>query len=92
MEEEKKEGSLKKFKEDSSDISWMKKGGLICANFGSSAKNKIVGFDLDGTIIVTKSGAIFPRNAADWKFFHDCVPEVLRKYEKDGYRIVIFTN
>ena len=30
--------------------------------------------------------------AKDWEFWHDKVPEKLRQLDKDGYRVVLFTN
>ncbi len=44
----------------------------------------------DGTLVYTKSGGPFAKNADDWKFFSKKVPEVLKKFHNDGYRIVIF--
>lgn len=58
----------------------------------SDAHSKVASFDLDGTIITTKSGARFPKNKDDWKFWNDSVPTILREYYDNGYRIVIFTN
>ncbi|XP_069114593.1 bifunctional polynucleotide phosphatase/kinase-like [Argopecten irradians] len=34
---------------------------------GVRASSKIAGFDIDGTIITTKSGRVFPKDNADWK-------------------------
>jgi bifunctional polynucleotide phosphatase/kinase len=52
----------------------------------------VVAFDLDSTLIVTKSGNTFARSAADWTWFHDDVPLKLKQLHSDGYRLVIFTN
>ena len=30
--------------------------------------------------------------AADWKWLYPCVPDKLRQLNKDGYRVVFFTN
>lgn len=54
--------------------------------------NKIAIFDLDGTLIKTKSGHVFPINADDWKFITDDVPTRLQKLHKNGYKIYIITN
>lgn len=66
--------------------------------------DKIAGFDLDDTIITTKSGNKFPKNTDDWKFNYinkkgnkehvsESIIEVkLQKFFNDDYRIIIFTN
>lgn len=54
--------------------------------------NKIAGFDLDGTIIKTKSGKVFPVDKNDWILWNKYVKEVLYQYYNDEYKIVIFTN
>lgn len=53
---------------------------------------QIAGFDLDGTLIITKSGARFPKDAEDWRFAFPEVPKKLRAFHTDKYKIVIFTN
>ena len=53
----------------------------------------IAGFDIDWTIIRTKSGKIFPiDNVTDWQLW---CPEIYNKLHdliKQNYRIVFFTN
>ncbi len=53
---------------------------------------QVAAFDLDGTLIRTKSGKKFPLSTADWTWWHPCVPEKLRALHRDGFRLVIFTN
>lgn len=53
---------------------------------------KVASFDLDNTIITTKSGKKFPIDKNDWKFFNQYVKEVLYDYYNQCYKIVIFTN
>ncbi|RLN55309.1 hypothetical protein BBJ28_00021499 [Nothophytophthora sp. Chile5] len=54
---------------------------------------KIAGFDLDGTLIVTKSGKRFAQNKEDWKWFHPTlVRDKLAQLAGDGYMLVIFSN
>jgi bifunctional polynucleotide phosphatase/kinase len=61
---------------------------------------RVIGFDMDSTLIDTKSGATFPKNAGDWVFWprddpslQDIVPTTLRRIvEEEGARIVIFSN
>lgn len=47
-------------------------------------------FDLDGTIIKTKSGKIFPENENDWEFCKNVI-EKLKMISKT-HQVVIFTN
>lgn len=65
---------------------------LIYRNYDAEPGKKIAAFDLDGTLTNTKSGAQFPRNADDWKFYNKKVPQIIKKYHEDGYTIVIFSN
>jgi len=47
---------------------------------------------LDGTIIVTQSGKVFPIDTNDWKIGSPEVTKTIRTLSNDGYKIVIFTN
>lgn len=49
-------------------------------------------FDMDGTLIKTKSGKDFAIDADDWEWFSPNVPDKLADYSKRGYNIVIMTN
>lgn len=53
---------------------------------------KIAAFDLDDTIIKTKSGKVFAVNKDDWQLWNNEVKPILYKYYNDCYKIVIFTN
>jgi len=53
---------------------------------------RIVGFDFDGTLVNTKSGKSFPVNENDWELWCSSVPAKLKKYQQDGYILVIFSN
>lgn len=55
-------------------------------------KSKIAGFDLDGTIILTKSGKKFAKDANDWKFFSNSVGKEMKYYYDNDYSLVIVTN
>lgn len=66
---------------------------IICnKNVNINSKLKIAGFDLDSTLITTKSGNVFPKNNEDWKFKFNNVIEVLEKYASKKYSIFIITN
>ncbi|KAI5949985.1 pnk1 [Candida theae] len=58
-------------------------------------KVKVAAFDLDGTLITTKSGLKFGKGPTDWKWWGNSstkVPEAIAKLYETGYLIVIFTN
>ncbi len=59
---------------------------------GTQDRAQIAGFDLDGTIICTKSGLVFAKDEADWQFLFAEVPGKLRQMHENGYKLVIFTN
>lgn len=70
-------------------------------NVGLSYKNglcenktnvKIASFDLDGTLIKTKSGNKFPLSNEDWMPLYNNIGNILQEYVMNGYLIVIFTN
>ena len=48
-------------------------------------------FDLDDTIIKTKSGKKFPRDKEDWVFTYDNTKEILQKLDQT-YNIIFITN
>jgi bifunctional polynucleotide phosphatase/kinase len=53
---------------------------------------KIAAFDLDDTIIRTKSGKVFSENAYDWQLFSDTVGKKLVELICHDYSIVIISN
>lgn len=56
------------------------------------AKAEIAAFDLDGTIIKTKSEARFPKAYDDWVLNFDNIAQTIRKLHEDNYKVVIFSN
>lgn len=94
----------KKAKEDMSklecDLEWKMEGQLkpgvpeLIYLDGKDAthSSKVAGFDIDWTIIKTKSGRKFPTGKSDWLFWHDRVPEKLKELHESGTKIVFFTN
>ena len=54
-------------------------------------KKKILGLDLDGTLIKTKSGRKFPKDAYDWQWFSENIPQFLLNHCGE-YQCIIFTN
>lgn len=59
---------------------------------GSIPREKIAGFDVDWTIIGTKSGKVFPVGPDDWRILYSEVLKKLRQLFEDDYKIVFFSN
>uniref|UniRef100_A0A1B0D571 PNK FHA domain-containing protein n=2 Tax=Phlebotomus papatasi TaxID=29031 RepID=A0A1B0D571_PHLPP len=59
---------------------------------GVMSSPKIASYDIDGTIIKTKSGNVFPKNIDDWMLAYPEVPGKLKKYHGEGFKVVFFTN
>uniref|UniRef100_A0A0K8SS43 PNK FHA domain-containing protein n=1 Tax=Lygus hesperus TaxID=30085 RepID=A0A0K8SS43_LYGHE len=53
---------------------------------------QVAAFDLDGTIIKTKSGKVHPKGPTDWMLWNDKVPLALKKLHNNGYLIVVISN
>lgn len=66
---------------------------IINSNNNSSSK-KILAFDMDGTLITTKSGKIFPKDSNDWEFLFslEIIINKIEEYKNNNYNIVIFSN
>ncbi|VDN16864.1 unnamed protein product [Dibothriocephalus latus] len=54
--------------------------------------SKVLALDMDGTIIVPASGRVFPKDANDWKLMLTNIPEVLKRYDNEGFKVVILSN
>lgn len=59
--------------------------------YADQSKLKIASFDLDGTIITTKSKSLFPTHENDWKFCKNML-KILTNIVHSGYKLVIFSN
>ncbi|ODV83538.1 hypothetical protein CANARDRAFT_190028, partial [[Candida] arabinofermentans NRRL YB-2248] len=53
---------------------------------------KIAAFDLDDTLITTKSGLKFSRSPNDWKLKYNSIHDKFKDLIKDNFIIIIFTN
>lgn len=53
---------------------------------------KIAAFDLDGTLIKTKSGLRFAKNSEDWVLNFSEISQKISDLFKKNYKIVVFTN
>lgn len=75
------------------DWTWEKHGGL---GYGWTSEDKdsdkIAMFDMDGTLINTKSKKTNPIDKNDWVFWNSCIPKKLQEVKAKGYRVVIVTN
>lgn len=59
----------------------------------ASGKRKIAGFDMDGTLIATKSGKRFAKDASDWAWLHPTrVRSKLQALVSAGFDLVVFSN
>jgi DNA 3'-phosphatase len=47
---------------------------------------------MDGTIILTKSGKVYPTDDNDWRIGFDTCFKKLKQLYVDNYKLVIFTN
>ena len=52
---------------------------------------KLALFDVDGTLVLSKTGRRWAANADDWVFAGE-VPAVLKRYHEDGYVIAFVSN
>ena len=75
-------------------FTWKRIGSILIGNTSGQVKgsNKVAGFDIDGTIITTKSGRKFPVDINDWKVQFSVIPGRLQKLVREDYKIVFFTN
>ncbi|GAB6025743.1 hypothetical protein CHUAL_011726 [Chamberlinius hualienensis] len=72
---------------------WEEFGKLVVYTCrGAIPREKIAGFDIDWTIIATKSGKVFPVGNDDWRILYSEVVKKLRQLFEDDYKIVFFSN
>jgi len=64
----------------------------FCLPANYSPGEKVAAFDLDGTLICTRSKRRFPKDKSDWKFAYPTVVEKLTSLHRDGYSLIVFTN
>ena len=53
---------------------------------------QIAAFDMDGTLILTKSGKVHPVDENDWRIGFDTCFKKLKQLHADNFKIVVFTN
>ncbi|CAL8349825.1 unnamed protein product [Lota lota] len=72
---------------------WQQIGNLLLYTAaGVRSSEKIAGFDIDGCIITTKSGKVFPTAPDDWKILFSEIQPRLASLLKKGHKVVFFTN
>ncbi|CAG9561967.1 unnamed protein product [Danaus chrysippus] len=59
---------------------------------GVKSSSRIAAFDMDGTLIKTKSGKVHPVDVNDWQIAMPQVPQKLSDKLGEGYKIVILSN
>lgn len=59
---------------------------------GVKSSDKIASFDMDGTLIKTKSGKVHPVDINDWQIAFPSVPQKLKEFLEKDYKIVLFSN
>lgn len=59
---------------------------------GVLPSEKIAAYDIDGTIIKTKSGRVFAKDMDDWQLAYPEVPGKLKDLHRNGFKIVFLTN
>ena len=62
------------------------------SNYNFNQKHKIIAFDLDDTIIKTKSKKKFPIDKNDWIFKYNSNKKLIDEFNKGDTNIIIFTN
>jgi bifunctional polynucleotide phosphatase/kinase len=77
---------------DSKSVLWLNAERIANRNAAPRDSVKVASFDLDDTLIMPKSGAVFAKSSLDWKWLIDGVPEKLAQAHRDGFVIVVFTN
>eukprot|EP00408_Alexandrium_pacificum_P060061 CAMPEP_0171178990 /NCGR_PEP_ID=MMETSP0790-20130122/13029_1 /TAXON_ID=2925 /ORGANISM="Alexandrium catenella, Strain OF101" /LENGTH=431 /DNA_ID=CAMNT_0011643915 /DNA_START=89 /DNA_END=1384 /DNA_ORIENTATION=- len=65
---------------------------VLMRDYGAPNSEVVYGFDMDDTLIATKSGKTFAVNSDDWRWWHEVVPGKLREFAKAGVKLVVFTN
>ena len=58
----------------------------------AQVKAKIAAFDYDHTLVCPKDGKTMPSDVEDWMWMYPNIPDELKRYNDEGFTVVIFTN
>ncbi|XP_072949177.1 uncharacterized protein F21D5.5 [Epargyreus clarus] len=64
----------------------------IFTSKGVKSSAKIAAFDMDGTLIKTKSGKVHPVDTNDWQIAFPTIPQKLADEIKKGFKVIILSN
>ncbi len=61
---------------------------------GCKPSKKVAAFDVDSTLVQTKSGKSFPEDATDWTWLYKdgSIERTLKQLAREGYKIVLISN
>lgn len=65
---------------------------FILPSTQSTTTSNIFLLDVDGTLVVSKSGRKWAENASDWIWTHPSVPALIQEKAMTGWRIVLVSN
>ena len=78
-------------------MQWERNNSYLIGNYKMSLNDieqdsHLAIFDIDWTIIKTKSGNVRPKDNKDWMFLYPNVKYELRKFIKNNYYVIFYTN
>jgi bifunctional polynucleotide phosphatase/kinase len=85
--------------EDNGPVKWLSDLGATClhgVHLTPENRVKVAAFDIDGTLIRTKSGDKWPQGPEDWVWWKGKavaqIPKALVQLYEDGYSIILISN